>query len=211
VQPTLNLIRDGVTVRHLEPQVMDLARDVVYMDFRWRDPDEGYRVTERVLGIRRVDGALIGFIANLSLEAVTPEDAAADPAIALVIRYAERHGPLRPGELFRYGRFWMDADRHQAITQVFTVVAAICSQSWIGPNVAWSFVAMADPDLMEPMLTEIQMRWLLEADFETGGQRYGVFGHDWRVEPARTWLRLKAERALRVEAAVPARNTSVDV
>ena len=24
MQPTLNLIRDGVTVRHLEPQVMDL-------------------------------------------------------------------------------------------------------------------------------------------------------------------------------------------
>ena len=28
----------------------DLARDVVYMDFRWRDPDAAYRVTERLLG-----------------------------------------------------------------------------------------------------------------------------------------------------------------
>ena len=28
----------------------DLARDVVYMDFRWRDPDAAFRVTERVLG-----------------------------------------------------------------------------------------------------------------------------------------------------------------
>ena len=268
----------------------DLARDVVYMDFRWRDPDEAYRVTERVLGylyerldrtqgldqqrvwfdilfvqrynaclrpyfewasfgtayaetanagerativemverhegresaamarywqarqpeafhaIRRVGGGLIGFMANLSLEAVTPEDAAADPAIALAIRYAERYGPQRPGELIRYGRFWMDADRHQAITQVFAVVAAICSQSWIGPNVAWSFVAMADPDLMEPMFTEIQMRRLPEADFEAGGRRYGVFGHDWRLEPARAWLQLKAKRALRIEAAIPAR------
>ena len=99
----------------------------------------------------------------------------------------------------------MDADRHQAITQVFAVIAAICSQSWIGPNVAWSFVAMADPDLMEPMFTEIQMRRLPEADFEAGGRRYGVFGHDWRLEPARGWLQLKAERALRIEAAVPAR------
>jgi DNA-binding winged helix-turn-helix (wHTH) protein len=269
----------------------DLARDVVYMDFRWRDPDEAYRVTERVLGylyerldrtrrldqqrvwfdilfvqrynaslrpyfewasfgtayaetakaseraaivemierhegresasvarywqsrqpeafqaIRRVDGRLTGFLANLSLAAVTPEDAAADPAVALVTRYADRHGPLRPGELIRYGRFWMDADRHQAITHVFTVVAAICSQSWIGPNVAWSFVAMADPDLMEPMFAEIQMWRLAEADFEVGGRRYGVFGHDWRIEPARAWLQLKAERALRIEAAVQARN-----
>jgi hypothetical protein len=76
-------------------------------------------------------------------------------------------------------------------TQVFPVVAAICSQSWIGPNVAWSFVAMADPDLMEPMFTEIQMRRLPEADFEAGGRRYGVFGHDWRLAPAR--MRLKIE------------------
>src|SRR5262245_20553009 len=28
----------------------DLARDVVWMDFRWRDPDAAYRVTESVLG-----------------------------------------------------------------------------------------------------------------------------------------------------------------
>ena len=274
----------------------DLARDVVYMDFRWRDPDEAYRVTERVLGylyerldrtqgleqqrvwfdilfvqrynaclrpffewasfgtayseaanaseraailqmierhegsesasiarywqarqpeafqaIRRVDGGLIGFAANLALEADAPEDTASDPAVAQVLRYAERHGPLRPGELIRYGRFWMDADRYQAITQVFAVVAAICSQSWIGPKVAWSFVAMAEPDLMEPMFTEIRMRRLPEADFEVDGRRHGVFGHDWRIEPAGTWLQLKAERALRIEAAVPARKPHANV
>jgi hypothetical protein len=158
----------------------DLARDVVYMDFRWRDPDEAYRVTERVLGylyerldrtqgldqqrvwfdvlfvqrynarlrpyfewasfgtayaetataseraaivemverhegresaaiarhwqtrqpqafhaIRRIGGGLIGFVANLSLDTVTPEDAEADPAIAQVVRHADRHGPQR--------------------------------------------------------------------------------------------------------------------
>jgi hypothetical protein len=34
------------------------------------------------------------------------------------------------------------------------------------------------------------------ADFEVDGRRYGVFAHDWRVESAEQWLRLKAERAL---------------
>jgi hypothetical protein len=85
---------------------------------------------------------------------------------------------------------------------VFTVIAAISSQSWIEPNVAWSFVAMADPDLIEPMFTEIQMHRLPEADFEAGGRRYGVFGHDWRAEPAGPWLQLKAERAWRMDAPV---------
>jgi hypothetical protein len=267
----------------------DLARDVVYMDFRWRDPDAAYRVTERVLGqlyerldrtqgldqqrvwfdtifvqrynvslrpffdwagfgtayaaaatpderaammdmidrhegpesaaiarywstrqpeafraIRSVNGDLIGFVANLALETVTPEDTAADPAIARAIGYANRLAPPRPGELVLYGRYWMDAERHQAITQAFTVTAAVSSLSWIGPKVAWSFVAMAHPDEMEPMFTEIQMRRIREAEFEVGGRRYGVFAHDWRAEPAQAWLRMKAERASRIEGAMPA-------
>ena len=151
--------------------------------------------------IRRVGGSLLGFVASLSLQTVTPEDTAADPAFARARLYAERHGPPQPGELIVYSRFWMDAERHQAITQVFTVTAAICSQSWIGPKVAWSFVAFADPDLMAPMFTEIQFHRVAEAEFEIGGRRYGVFAHDWRVEPAQEWLRLKAERAMRIDAA----------
>jgi hypothetical protein len=92
----------------------------------------------------------------------------------------------------------MDAERHQASTQVFNVVAAMSSLSWIGPKVAWSFVAMAHPDETEPMFTEIQMRRVREADFDVRGRRYGVFGHDWRAQPAHEWLRLKAERASRI-------------
>lgn len=268
----------------------DLARDVVYMDFRWRDPDAAYRVTERVLGqlherlertqgldqqrvwfdilfvqrynaslrpffdwagfgtayasaatagdraamiemverhegpesaaiarywstrqpeafraIRSVGGDLIGFVANLVLATVTAEDTAADPAIARGIAYANRRAPARPGELVLYGRFWMDAERHQAITQAFTVTAAVSSLSWLGPNVAWCFVAMAHADAMEPMFREIQMRRVDDADFEVGGRRYGVFAHDWRAEPAEAWLRLKAERASRIEAPASAR------
>jgi DNA-binding winged helix-turn-helix (wHTH) protein len=264
----------------------DLARDVVYMDFRWRDPDAAFRVTERVLAylyerfertsgldrqrvwfdvlyvqrynpclrpyfewagfgtaygeaanardhaailamverhegresasiarhwltrqpdaflaIRTVAGDLLGFVANLSLDIATPEDIAVDPAIAHAFAHIERHGPLRPGEHIRYGRHWMDADRHQALTQAFTVVAATCSQSWIAPTLGWSFVAMADPDAIEPMFTEIHMWRVRDADFEVGGRRYGVFAHDWRVEPAREWLRLKAERASRMDRA----------
>ena len=266
----------------------DLARDVVYMDFRWRDPEAAFRVTERVLGclyerlegtkgldwqrvwfdvlyvqrynpglrpyfewtgfgtayaemanardhapivemverhegrtaatiarywltrqpeafhaIRRVGGGLIGFLANLWLENATPEDVAADPAIAPALEYVQRHGPRHPDEHIVFGRFWMDAEQYQALSQVFTVVAATCSQSWIAPRVAWSFVTLAHPDLIEPMFSEIHFSRAHEADFAIDGRRYGVFAHDWRVEPAQEWLRLKAERASRVDSRVP--------
>jgi Predicted membrane protein (DUF2306) len=52
------------------------------------------RQPEPYQAIRRVDGSLIGFVANVILEAVTPEDAAADPAVARAIFYAERRGPM---------------------------------------------------------------------------------------------------------------------
>ena len=265
----------------------DLARDVIFMDFRWRDPDAAFQITERVLGylyerldrtrgpdwqrvwfdviyvqrynrrlrpffewagfgtayaeaaraadhatilemverhegsesasiagywlsrqpqafvvIRHVGGALMGFAANLCLDVVTPEDVAADPAIALAVAFTERHGPPRPGERVFYGRFWMDAERYQALNQVFTVVAAICSQTWIAPATSWSFASMSAPDLMEPMFDEVHFSRARAADFEVGGKRYGVFAHDWRVESAREWLRSKAERALRIDDAV---------
>ena len=60
-------------------------------------------------------------------------------------------------------------------------------------------MTMADPDLVEPMFTEIHIWRARDADFEIGGRRYGVFAHDWRVEPAEEWLRLKAERASRID------------
>ncbi len=269
----------------------DLARDVLCLDFRWRDPDAAFQVTARVLGylyerferthgleqqrvwfdvlyvqrynrflrpyfewagfgtayaaparpqdhaaiaamvdrhegpasaavarywltrqpeafraIRRVGGDLIGFVANLSLAQISAEDVAADPAIARAAAYAGRHAPQRPGESVLFGRFWMHAEHYQALTQVFTVVAATCSQSWIAPHVSWSFVALADPDVVEPMFTEIHMWRVREADFEVGGRRYGVFAHDWRVEPAKEWLRLKAERAVRIDPAIAPTN-----
>ena len=264
----------------------DLARHVVYADFRWRDPDAAYRVTERALGylyerldrtsgfdrqrvwfdllyvqrynpclrpyldwasfgtayaetagpadhaailamverhegpasasiarhwlkrqpeaffaIRGVGGDLIGFVTNLHLEAATPEDLAADPAAALAVAYAQRHGPPCVGEQIVFGRFWMDRECHQAPTRVFTLVAATCSQSWTAPNLAWCFVAMAHPDVLEPMFTEIHIWRAREADFEIDGRRYGVFAHDWRLESAGQWLRLKAERASRIDGA----------
>jgi hypothetical protein len=32
-----------------------------------------------------------------------------------------------------------------------------------------------------------------EADFETGDRHFGVFTHDWRVEPPQAWLQIKKE------------------
>jgi DNA-binding winged helix-turn-helix (wHTH) protein len=270
----------------------DLARDVVYMDFRWRDPDAAFHVTERLIAylydrldrtrglerlrvwfdliylqrynaqlrpymewigfgttyvdtataddhaailemierhegrasaaiarywlerqphaflvVRSMTGEMIGLGAHLRLEAVTADDRAADPAVARAVAHAGRHGPPRPGEHMTYCRFFMHRDRYQA--QVLASVAATASQSWTAPGLAWCFLAVANPDVMEPMFSELHIWRTREADFEVGGRRYGVFAHDWRVENAEQWLRLKAERAWRIEGTLPAVQASL--
>jgi DNA-binding winged helix-turn-helix (wHTH) protein len=265
----------------------DLARDVVYMDFRWRDPDAAFHVTERLIaylyhrldrtqglerlrvwsdliylqrynsrlrpymewvGIgttyadgptpddhpaimemierhegcasaaiarywlerqpgafviaRSMAGEMVGLGAHLRLETVTANDLAADPAVARAVAHAERHGPPQPGEHMTYLRFFMHRDRYQ--TQVLATLAATASQSWTAPGLSWCFNAVAYPEVMEPMFTELHIWRARGADFEVGGRRYGVFAHDWRVENADQWLRLKAERAWRIEGGLPA-------
>jgi hypothetical protein len=106
-----------------------------------------------------------------------------------------------------YCRFFMHRDRYQA--QVLASVAATASQSWTAPGLAWCFLAVANPDVMEPMFSELHIWRTREADFEVGGRRYGVFAHDWRVENAEQWLRLKAERAWRIEGTLPVPQSQV--
>jgi hypothetical protein len=262
----------------------DLARDVVYMDFRWRDPDAAFAVTERLIaylydrhervhGLERVrvwydvvyvqrynaqlrpflewagfsttyvdnasagdheailamveqhegpesaaiarywldrqpEGFLIarsmtgeatGLVAHLHFERITPEDMAADPAVARMAAHVERHRRLEPGEHITYCRFFMHRERYQ--TQIPAAVAASTSQRWTTRGLGWCFITTSDPDLVEPLFTELHIWRARDADFEVGGRRYGVFAHDWRVENAAQWLRLKAERAWRLEPA----------
>ena len=264
----------------------DLARDVVYMDFRWRDPDAAYRITERLLArlydrleraqgldqlrvwfdliypqrynvhlrpylewegfsttfaetaraadhgailemverhegpgsaaiarrwlerqpgaflaVRNVTGELVGFACHLRLEALSSDDLASDPAVARAFTHIERHGPPGAGEHSTYIRFFMHGERYQV--PVPACIAASASQHWVAPGLAWGFIAVAQPDLFEPLFTELHVWRARDADFEVDGRRYGVFAHDWRVENAEQWLRLKAERAWRIEHGVP--------
>ena len=85
------------------------------------------------------------------------------------------------------------------LTQVFTVVAATCSQL----DRAEPRVVVGGGDPMRIRLSRCSPRSTCGArarppTSRSTAWRYGVFAHDWRVEPAHEWLRLKAERASRI-------------
>jgi hypothetical protein len=157
----------------------------------WRRQPEGF------VAFRGTRGELIGFIAGLALHKANPADLEADPAAAAARRFADRHGPARPGEELIHYRFAMGADTYQAVGAAWNLMAATAAVEWLtNPRLAWSFATFADPDAWHPTMTYLNQRRAPDADFEVGGRRYGVFAHDWRAEPALAWLDRMAEREL---------------
>jgi hypothetical protein len=145
---------------------------------------------------RGAGSAPMGFVVNLLLETVTPEDERADPAIRQAWAYVRRHGPMRPGEVFLHSRFWMGRDCYQE-PLIHNLTATAVTRHWLGtPNLAWAFPCGARPDYWEPMFSYLNFNRAPDADFEVGGRRYGVFAHDWRAEPPAAWLELMGDREL---------------
>jgi hypothetical protein len=153
------------------------------------------------LVFRNLDGQLFGFMANLELHRLTPEELATDPALSAALDFAQRYGPVRPGEEMVYLRFWMGGETYQAVAPAINLTASNSVIYWLThPKLAWNFIAMAQPDFWQPHFDSIHMQRSPEADFEVGGRRYGVYSHDWRVEPASVW---QETRAAAVSPSIP--------
>jgi hypothetical protein len=161
------------------------------------------RQPQAFLAYRDVNGELFGFMAQLTIHNATAEDIATDPAVPAALAFVERHGPLRPGEEVVYLRFWMHQDAFQGVSPAINLTAINSSIYWTThPKLAWNFIAIGDPEFLEPHFTSIHMWRSPEADFEVGAHRHGVFAHDWRVEPPATWMTVKHDLAS-VTDAVP--------
>ncbi|HEY8491056.1 MAG TPA: ATP-binding protein [Dehalococcoidia bacterium] len=145
---------------------------------------------------RPAPGPPTGFLVSLAIHHATGDDLEVDPAIQAAWDYARRHGPVRAGEEMLYHRFWMERDGYQSAA-VHNLAATVALTHWLSnPRLAWTFVAVGDAEFWEPMFTYVNHPRRPEAEFEVGGHRYGVFAHDWRVEPLDMWLRVMGEREL---------------
>lgn len=166
--------------------------------------DEAAAIAARWLGLqpegvevfRDGEGASVGFLMTLALEAMSPDARDADPATAATWRFLKSHAPLREGERAILFRFWMDAEAHQAISAVQSLAFARMVRCYLDtPHLAFSFLPCADPDLWAPVFAFTDLHRLPEADFTVGGRTCGVYGHDWRAVPPPVWLDALAGRA----------------
>jgi hypothetical protein len=155
------------------------------------------RQPEGVHVFRGPDRPLAGFLFSLALHRLTPEDLQTDPAVQRVWDYWQRSAPLKPGQKAIYFRFWMDSEVYQGFsaTQVLALISAF--QYYLAtPDLAFSCLSCADPELWDLLCAYMDMARLPETDFQVNGRTYGTYGHDWRVISPMNWLALMAEREL---------------
>lgn len=136
----------------------------------------------------------IGFVSTVMLTHTLAEAVRVDPATNAAWRYLEQTAPLRPGEIALLFRFWMNQDTYQDLSPVQSLIAVSMMRHFLGTQgLAFTFTTFADPDYWAPLSAYTHFMRLREADFEIGGRRYGVYGHDWRVMPPTAWLESLAE------------------
>jgi hypothetical protein len=137
---------------------------------------------------RDKDDKRFGFLALVEFG---PESlrAPADPALVAARRFVDAHGPLARGEIAVHLRFWMHAEAYQAVTAAINLTAMhVVSHCLQEPGLAWNFVAMRDPAFWGEHFDGVNFPRAPGADYDVDGRRYGVFAHDWRVEPPSEWL-----------------------
>lgn len=144
--------------------------------------------------LRDALGAPQGFLLLVALEQESQESLAVDPAIQSVWRYLEQRVPLRTGERATIARFWLTRDGYQSVSPIQSrIFLTLVQHALTTPGLAYTFITCADPAFWTDVFSYINFARLTEADFQVDGRAYGVFGHDWRVLPAMSWLQMVGE------------------
>lgn len=150
---------------------------------------------------RSTVGSPLGFVLSLPLNALGEKDADLDPAVRATQEFLIDRAPLRAEEVASLFRFWMDADAYQGVSPIQSLIFIQVAKHYLTtPHLAFTFFPCADPDFWAAILGYAELTRYPEADFEIGGRRYGVYGHDWRAMSPAAWIARLAEKEVGVAA-----------
>ncbi len=144
---------------------------------------------------RAADGHLAGLLITVFLHQTDETDRATDPAIRAAWETLGKQAPLRTGEAALHFRFWMAEETYQSVSPIQSLIfLAIVKYYLTTSKLAFTFFACTNPDFWAPMLGYADLLRLPDADFSVGDLRFGIYSHDWRVEPPAHWLSILADK-----------------
>ena len=89
----------------------------------------------------------------------------------------------------------MDEGAYQGISPLQSLIFIQVAKHYLTtPGLAFTFFPCADPDFWAAILSYAELTRYPEADFEVGGKRYGIYGHDWRAMTPAVWIARLAEK-----------------
>ncbi len=163
------------------------------------------RQPEGFFVLRRDDGGVRGFLGLLDLAAASAEDRAVDPGAEAAWEYAGQHAAPRSGERVTQTRFIVDREAYQGPSPTLNATPIVTIQRFLHmPNLAWDFLTLAAPEPWDEYFALADMPRAVGADFEVGGRRFGLFGHDFRQVSIDALMELWTERALTQDFTLPA-------
>ncbi len=162
---------------------------------------------------RGADGRPVGFHLALRLDLAGRAAGLDDPAVAAAWAHVDAAVGLRDEECALLTRFWLDLERYQAVTDVGSQMFLHMVRRYaVTPGLAYAYATFADAVFWTPAFLYMRFERLTAVDFEVGGRRFGVFGHDWRGEPVTSWLDWVGNQVLAVtHAGALARPARTDV
>ncbi|MCL4858594.1 MAG: ATP-binding protein [Caldilineaceae bacterium] len=146
---------------------------------------------------RAAGNAIAGFCHVVDISHMAQAEQAADPALQAAARHLQAAAPRRPGDTVLFFRNWMDPDHYQRSPSIFNMAAMLTLRLFFNtPTLAYSLIAQAEREIYESMFDYLRMPLAPSAGFSIDGQEFGVFVHDWRMEPVLEWLNIMGEREL---------------
>lgn len=144
----------------------------------------------------RGKAGLVGVGARLPLHLVHLEDLVADPEAARLLRYADQHAPVRPGEQVLAWRFLVDsrgdADQQWGAEEVFR--AWHLTDVLLRPATAWEFVDVGPGSRSWSALLR---GWdFVDIGGDDCSDGVAIHAHDWRRIGVDLWLERTAAREL---------------
>jgi hypothetical protein len=150
---------------------------------------------ENVTVWRNAEGVPLGFVSSLPLHKMGEVEEKFDPAVKSTRAYLANHAPLRANEVATFFRFWMAQDTYQGISPIQSLIFIQVAKHYLTtPSLAFTFFPCADPDFWAAILSYAELTRIPDADFEVGGKRYGIYGHDWRAMAPAVWIARLAEK-----------------
>jgi hypothetical protein len=138
-----------------------------------------------------------GVLLQVAVAQTTAAERAEDPAVAAAWDFLAQHAPLQLGDQATFFRFWLARDSYQAVSPVQSRIFLYMVQHYLAtPGLAYTFLPCAEPDFWLQVFTYARLTRLPQVEFVVGGRQYGVYGHDWRLEPPIPWLNKIGEQEL---------------